>query len=94
MNEKILSEAIAKQFFLTKVESKEIIQLILSKITESLKTNKRAYFRGFGALSKQKRSAKKVRHPKTGKILTIPEYSTIDFKPSPLLLKKISEKLP
>jgi len=86
MNEKILSEAIAKQFFLTKVESEEIIQLILSKITESLKINKRAYFRGFGSFSKQKRSAKKVRHPMSGKIITIPEHITVTFKPSERLL--------
>ncbi len=90
MNEKILSEIIAKQFFLTKVESIEIIELILSKIAESLKINKRAYFRGFGSFSKQKRSAKKVRHPKTGKILTIPARVTVSFKPSGLLLKKIN----
>lgn len=89
MNEKILSEAIAKQFFLTKVESKEIIKLLLSKITESLKINQRATFRGFGSFSKQKRSAKKVRHPKTGKIITIPEHSTVTFNPSERLLTKV-----
>ena len=86
MNEKILSEAIAKQFFLTKVESKEIIQLLLSKTAESLKQNKRVYFRGFGSFQKQKRAAKKVRHPKTGKIITIPEHSTVSFNPSEHLL--------
>ena len=86
MNEKILSEAIAKQFFLTKVESKEIIRLLLSKISETLKINKRVYFRGFGSFQKQKRSAKKVRHPKTGKIITIPEHSTVTFNPSKRLL--------
>ena len=90
MNEKILSEAIAKQFFLTKVESKEIIQLLISKIAESLKTNKRVYFRSFGSFSKQKRSAKKVRHPKTGKIMTVPAHLTVNFKPSRRLIQKIS----
>ena len=90
MNEKILSEAIAKQFFLTKVESKEIVRLILSKIAESLKINKRVYFRGFGSFTKEKRGAKKVRHPKTGKIITIPARTTVSFNPSGRLLAKVS----
>lgn len=90
MNEKHLSDAIAKQFFLTKVESKEIIQLLLFKIAESLKNNNRVYFRGFGSFVKEKRSAKKVRHPKTGKIITIPAHLTVSFNPSGRLLAKVS----
>lgn len=90
MNEKTLSAAIAQQFFLTKVESKEIIQLLLSKIADSLKINNRAYFRGFGAFSKKNRAVKKVRHPKTGKMITIPARITVSFTPSGLLLKKIN----
>lgn len=86
MNEKILSDAIAKQFFLTKVESKEIIQFLFSKTAENLKIDKRVYFRGFGSFSKQKRSAKKVRHPLSGKIITIPEHITVTFNPSKRLL--------
>jgi integration host factor subunit beta len=89
VNEKTLSNAIAKQFFLTKIESKEIIQLILAQALESLKRNERIYFRGFGAFTKEKRSAKKVRHPKTGKIITIPENITVDFNPSTRLIQKI-----
>lgn len=90
MNEKELTAVIAKQFFLTKVESKEIIQLLLSKFSESLKRGERVYLRGFGSFVKQKRSAKKVRHPKTKQITTIPEHLTVHFNPSPRLLKKIS----
>lgn len=90
MNEKTLSTAIAKQFFLTKVESKEIIQLILTQSFESLKRNERVYFRGFGAFTKQKRATKKVRHPKTKQIITIPARVTVNFNPSPRLLKKLA----
>lgn len=89
MNEKELTEAIATQFFLTKVESKEIIRLLLTKTAGSLKNGGRVYLRGFGSFTKQKRSAKKVRHPKTGQITTIPERTTVEFKPSNRLLKNI-----
>jgi len=89
MNEKEITEAIAKQFFLTKVESKEIIRLLQTKIADSLKNGRRAYLRGFGSFVKQKRAAKKVRHPKTGKIITIPERTTVEFKPSNFFLRNV-----
>jgi nucleoid DNA-binding protein len=90
VNEKHLSDAIAKQFFLTKVESKEIIRLLFTHIAGSLKNGDRAYFRGFGSFTKEKRSPKKVRHPKTKQIITIPARLTVNFKPSPKLLKKLA----
>jgi len=89
MNQGELTLAISKRFFLTQVESNEIIKFILSSITEDLKRGERAYFRGFGSFEKEKRKSKKVRHPKTGKIITIPERTTVDFDPSQELLKNL-----
>ncbi|MBU4590832.1 MAG: HU family DNA-binding protein [Candidatus Omnitrophica bacterium] len=50
MNQKELTLVIAKRFFLTQVESKEIIEFILTQITDDLRKNKRVYFREFGSL--------------------------------------------
>ena len=90
MNQGELTRAIAKRFFLTQVESREIIKFITAKITEDLKKGKKVSLRGFGSFIKQKRSSKKVRHPKTGKIITIPEKITIDFNPSKSFLQNLS----
>jgi DNA-binding protein HU-beta len=89
MNQTNLTRAIANRFFLTQVESTEIITFILSRITDDLRKGERVYFRGFGSFTKEKRSSKKVRHPKTGKIITIPERTTVDFAPSQELLKNL-----
>ena len=89
MNQGELTLAISRRFFLTQVESGEIIKFILSRITEDLRKGERAYLRGFGSFAKEKRSSKKVRHPKTGKIITIPERTTVDFDPSSELLKNL-----
>ena len=89
MNQGELILAMSKRFFLTQVESREIIKFILSRITEDLRKGERVYLRGFGSFTKEKRSSKKVRHPKTGKIITIPERTTIDFDPSQKLLKNL-----
>jgi DNA-binding protein HU-beta len=90
MNQGELTLAIAKRFFLTQVESQEIIEFILAEITGDLKKGERISLRGFGSFNKEKRSSKKVRHPKTGKIITIPERITIDFNPSKSLIQSLS----
>jgi len=90
MNEGQLIRIIAKRFFLTQTETKEIIDFALEKVTSDLKKGKRFYLRGFGSFTKEKRSSKKVRHPQTGKIITIPKRTTVDFNPSKSLIQKIN----
>jgi len=89
MNQGELALAISKRFFLTQTEAGEIIKFILSEITGDLKNGGRISLRGFGSFIKEKRSSRKVRHPKTGKIITIPERVTVDFNPSQELLKNL-----
>jgi len=89
MNQGELTLAISKRFFLTQSESQEIIKFILAEISGGLKKGERISLRGFGSFNKEKRSSRKVRHPKTGKIIIIPERITVDFNPSESLIKKI-----
>ena len=90
MNQGELALAIAKRFFLTQAESQEIIKFILAEITGDLKKGERISLRGFGSFIKEKRSSRKVRHPKTGKIITIPERITVDFNPSEFLIQNLT----
>ena len=89
MNQGELALAISKRFFLTQTEAGEIIKFILSEITGDLKKGERISLRGFGSFTKEKRSSRKVRHPKTGKIITIPKRITVGFDPSKELLKNL-----
>ena len=89
MNQGELTLAISKRFFLTQVESQEIIKFILTEITGGLKRGEKISLRGFGSFTKEKRAFKKVRHPGTGKIITIPERTTVDFDPSKELIKNL-----
>ncbi len=91
MNQKELTISISKRFFLTQVESQEIIKFILAEITGGLKKGERISLRGFGSFTKEKRSSKKVRHPKTGKIITIPERITVGFTPAEKLSQEIQK---
>ena len=90
MNQGELTLAISKRFFLTQTEAGEIIKFILAEMTEDLKKGERISLRGFGSFNKEKRSSRKVRHPKTGKIITIPERITVDFNPSESLIQNLT----
>ncbi len=90
MNQGELTLAISKRFFLTQAESQEIIKFIQAELTRDLKKGERISLRGFGSFTKEKRSSRKVRHPKTGKIITIPERITVDFNPSEALIQNLS----
>ena len=90
MNQGELTFAISKRFFLTQIEAGEIIKFILAEITRDLKKGERISFRGFGSFNKEKRSSRKVRHPETGKIITIPERITVDFNPSESLIQNLT----
>jgi nucleoid DNA-binding protein len=90
MNQTQLTISIAKRFFLTQTEAGEIIKFILAEITGDLKKSKRISLRGFGSFNKEKRSSRKVRHPETGKIITIPERITVDFNPSESLIQNLT----
>ena len=94
MNQSDLIEAISEKFFLTKVDSKEIIELILEMITNDVKKGKRSYIRNFGSFYRKQKAKKKVRHPETGKIITIPSKMTMKFKPSKTVIKKIESANP
>ncbi len=89
MNQGELTLAVSKRFFLTQTEAGEIIKFILAEITEDLKKGERISLRGFGSFNKEKRSSRKVRHPETGKIITIPERITVDFNPSESLVQNL-----
>ena len=89
MNQGELTLAISKRFFLTQTEAGEIIKFILAEMTEDLKKGERISLRGFGSFNKEKRSSRKVRHPETGKIITIPERVIVDFKPSEELIENL-----
>ncbi len=89
MNQGQLARAIAKKFHLTRAESRRIIKFILSEIKEDLKKGRRVYFRGFGSFTKKRYPGKRVRHPKTGKMIWFPPKTVVNFNPSKLLLKTL-----
>ena len=89
MTQTELIKKISARFFLTQPEEKEIIKYVIEQITTELQKGERVYLRGFGSFKTVTRKSKKVRHPKTKKIIIIPERQDVEFKTSKRLLKEI-----
>jgi len=90
MNKQDLSIALAVKFFITQVEADKLINFMFDGISKSLSMNKRVYFRGFGSFTRERRKVRRVRHPKTKKMMIIPAHYTVKFTPSAALRKKIN----
>lgn len=90
MNETEIIKKIAKYLFLTRTEVKEALDYITVEFTRELKKGERIYIRNFGLLAKVKRKERRLRNIDTGKMITVLEHYTIEFRPAPALKKKIN----
>jgi DNA-binding protein HU-beta len=88
MNQKTLTYSLAHRFSLTYHLSRQILHFMLTQTAEALTKGERVTFQTFGTFQRTTRAAKKVRHPKTGKIITLPAHPTASFRPAPALTKR------
>lgn len=64
------------------------VEVILDAIGEALQERKEVEIIGFGRFYAKKRAAKKVRNPKTGEAMQMPERWVAAWKPSKQILVK------
>ena len=72
MNKADLVNSISEKTGLTKTKSNEVVDSIVSTITESLRNGEKVTLVGFGTFTTSKKEARKGRNPKTGETLEIP----------------------
>jgi DNA-binding protein HU-beta len=90
MNKNELVDAIAKGTGLTKTKSNEVVNSIVSAITESLRNGEKVSLVGFGTWTTSKRAERKGRNPRTGEEITIPGKTVAKFKPGNELTKNVN----
>ena len=76
---------------LSKKESAQIVESVLSAVFRSLERGKNVKLSGFGHFVVRRKSARRGRNPKTGSDIIIAPRSVVTFRASPLLKKKILE---
>lgn len=90
MHKKDLIQKIAKRTSLDETSSKEILNVILSEISLSLKKGKRVTLTGFGTFVIRKRKKRSANNIHTGTAFTIPAHKIVGFvvgRPLKLLVK-------
>ena len=75
---------------LTKNQARLAIDTFFGVLTAVLRDGKKVSIVGFGTWEWKKRSPRKARNPKTGKVVYLEERKVLVFKPSPLIKKKLN----
>jgi len=84
---------VAKATGLTKIETKTIVDGVLSTIISAVSNGKRIELRGFGVFKHKGRKPRMARNPKTGEAVPLEKRFVPVFKPSPEFLKKVNESI-
>ncbi len=81
MNKQEMINLIAIETGVSKVKTREIVELAFETIIHSLVTDRRIEFRNFGVFEVKKRNARNTHNPQTGRLMAIPERFFVNFKP-------------
>jgi DNA-binding protein HU-beta len=90
MNKADLVNALSQSTGLTKTKSNEVVDAIVSTISESLRKGEKVTLVGFGTFTTSKKEARKGRNPKTGETLEIPAKTVAKFKAGSELTKSVN----
>ena len=85
-----LSEAVYQEVGLSRNESAELLESILSKISETLANEESVKISSFGSFSVRSKGQRIGRNPKTGEEVPILPRRVLVFRPSQVLKSKIS----
>ena len=86
-----LSEAVYQEVGLSRNESAELLESILSKISETLANEESVKISSFGSFSVRRKGQRIGRNPKTGEEVPILPRKVLVFRPSQVLKARISD---
>lgn len=85
-----LSEAVYQEVGLSRNESSELLEQVLSHITEALSKGEAVKISSFGSFSVRQKGERIGRNPKTGEKVPILPRKVLVFKPSQTLKNRIN----
>jgi integration host factor subunit alpha len=85
-----LSEAVYHEVGLSRNESSELLELVLSYITDSLSKGETVKISSFGSFSVRQKGERIGRNPKTGEKVPILPRKVLVFRPSQALKNRIN----
>ena len=88
-----LAEAVYQEVGLSRSESAELVDAILSEITDSLMEDGTVKVSSFGTFSVRQKGQRIGRNPKTGEEVPILPRRVLVFRPSQVLKERINNQL-
>jgi len=82
MNKADLVEAVASQTNESKAQAARMLDAVLDSIGRGVSEDGKVVIAGFGSFERRVRPARKGVNPSTKQPMTIPETTTVGFKPS------------
>ena len=86
-----LSESVFREVGLSRIESADLVESVLDKISASLVSGEQVKISSFGTFSIRQKNARVGRNPKTGEEAPIPPRRVLTFRPSHLMKDRVSE---
>lgn len=81
VTKKDIVKRISDEVGLTQLKTKQIVQLTLDAIIQTLVQEGQIELRNFGVFKVKRRAARKARNPRTGAKVTVPAKTVVTFKP-------------
>ena len=85
-----LSEAVYREIGLSRNESAEMVETILSRIVEALIAGETVKISSFGTFAVREKGARMGRNPKTGEEVPIEPRRVLVFRPSHILKDRVN----
>ena len=93
MTKSDLIDHVAETTQSTKKEAEQVIDAVLSQITEALAKGEKVDLRGFGSFQATAKKERQGRNPQTGNAITIAAKTVAVFKPSKELAERVNQPL-
>jgi len=92
VTKKNLVRTISEQFGLTQLQVSQIVQKTFDAVVSILVKDGRVELRNFGVFEVRRRKSRKVRNPRTGEKVVVPEKYTVTFKPGRAMEQRVDEE--
>ena len=80
MNKADLANVVHQKIGGTKVQAEEVLEVIINKITSTLKSGGEVSIAGLGIFSTKQRAARVARNPRTGASVNVPAMKVPKFR--------------
>ena len=91
-HKKDIIKQVAEKLNLSERETKEVVQLFLDTLVDTLIKDGRLELRGLGVFQVKQRKPKTVRHIVTGELIQTKSYKDVEYKTSTKIKKRLNLK--